>query len=423
MKNYWYFLTGANSHFTLESRIFHSFCIFAILAELICIPINFILGLNTLAWIVIGALILQSGFYYISRFKHWTRTGLYLSIAFIYILLICNYFLDSGINGPTLLFLLSIFFLVISISRPKEYLAYAVFNLILVLSLTVFEYFNPEIINDSRLHPKTHIININLSYIICIGIILLGLRYIKKNYYINQEQLESKANDLEQINETKNKLFSIISHDLRAPIASVQGYLEILSQMDNEKENWQKIKGDLIELTQSTDTMLSNILMWAKSQMEGISINKKLINLEETLSPTIKVSQSVAQMKQINFTYTIDPTIKVMADKNMLELVVRNILNNAIKFTHPGGNIKLEVDSDYPSYVIKISDNGIGMSQTVKDSLFSANAKSSYGTNNEKGIGLGLSLSKEFTELQGGKIWFESAVGKGSTFYIAIPLI
>lgn len=422
MKKYWYFLTGASSDFTLESRIFHFFCIVAIIALSISFPINVILGLHTIAWFVLAALILQSSFYYLSRFKHWTRAGLFLSIVSIYILFIFNYFFDSGVNGPTLLFLLTIFFLVISISKPKEYILYAGFNLILVLSLTLIEYFHPESIIDSGLSVKYHLVNINISYIICIAIILLGLRYIKKNYYLNLEKLESKAADLEQNNETKNKLFSIISHDLRAPIASVQSYLEILSHLDNEKENWQEIKGDLIELTQSTDNMLSNILMWAKSQMEGISINKSLINLAESLSPVIKVFQSVANMKQITLKYTIDPALKVLADKNMLELVIRNILSNAVKFTNQGGTINLEVNSEYPNYVIKISDNGTGMSEEVKNSIFSIKAESSYGTNNERGIGLGLSLSKEFIELQGGKIWFESETGKGSIFYIAIPI-
>lgn len=422
MKNYWYFLTGADSEFKLESKIFHSFCIFEIVTLLISIPINFFLGLDTIAWLVFGTLILQSGFYYISRFKYWTRTGLYLTFATLYLLLIINYFLDSGINGPTLLYLLSISFLAISISKPKDYPLFVGFNLVLVLCLTLIEYYNPELVERSNLSPKYHLINIYLTYCVCLAIILFGLRYIMKNYYLNLKQLKSKAADLEQINATKNKLFSIISHDLRAPIASVQSYLEILSQINNEKENWQEIKGDLIELTQSTDNMLSNILMWAKSQMEGISINKSLINLEESLSPVIKVFQSVANMKQINLNYSIEPSLKILVDKNMLELVVRNILSNAIKFTHQGGTINIEVNSDYPNYVIQISDNGIGMSEKVKNSIFSLKAEPSYGTNNERGIGLGLSLSKEFIELQGGKLWFESAEGKGSTFYIAIPI-
>ena len=423
MRNYWYFLTGSSSKFTLESRIFHSFCIFEIITLFFIVPINFFLGLDTIAWLVFGTFILQCGFYYISRFKYWTKTGLYLTFSTLYLLLIVNYFLDSGINGPTLLYLLSISFLLISISKPKKYPYFISFNLVLVISLTLIEYFYPELVVSSNLSLKYYLININISYFVCLAIILLGLRYIMKNYYLNLKELKSKAADLEQMNETKNKLFSIISHDLRTPIASLQSYLEILSQVDYEKENWQEIKGDLMELTQSTDTMLSNILMWAKSQMEGITIHKSLINLEESLKPVIKVFQSVAQMKQINLNYSVDSSIKVMADKDMLELVIRNILSNAIKFTRHGGTINLVVNSDYPNYIIKISDNGVGMTEKIKNSIFSLKAESSYGTNNERGIGLGLSLSKEFTELQGGKLWFESEVGKGSIFYMAIPLI
>ena len=111
-----------------------------------------------------------------------------------------------------------------------------------------------------------------------------------------------------------------------------------------------------------------------------------------------------------------------MADENMLQLVIRNLLSNAIKFTNNGGFIKLIVESDYPNYVIRVSDNGIGMTDQTKDSIFSLKAESSFGTENEKGVGLGLNLSKEFTEMQGGSIWFESTHKMGTTFFISLPI-
>ncbi len=270
--------------------------------------------------------------------------------------------------------------------------------------------------------PEYHFADIITTYLLSVLTILIGLRYIKKNYYISQGLLETKAADLERINSTKNKLFTIVSHDLRAPLATVRSYLEILSHLDPSKENWQEIQSDLIEMTQNTDNMLSNILMWSASQMEGISINKKPIILADTLIPVIRVFQSIANAKQIALKFEIDPALKVLADENMLQLVIRNILSNAIKFTNNGGDIHLKVESDYPNYVIKISDNGIGMSDQIKDSIFSLKAESSFGTKNEKGVGLGLNLSKEFTDMQGGRIWFDSTSGKGSTFYISMPI-
>jgi len=422
MNKYWYYLTGLNQEFSLESRIFHSFCIVAFFILTLCVPLNLILGLPISALLAVVSLITQAVLYYLSRFRHKTQISLWLSIFIIHLVIIINFFFNSGIQGPSLLLLVAIFFLVISLSKPKEYWFFISLNLVVATGLTLFEYLNPELVKKSYQGPEFHFGDIITSYYISVLTILIGLRYIKKNYYISQSLLETKAADLERINSTKNKLFTIVSHDLRAPLATVRSYLEILSHLDPGKENWQEIQSDLIEMTQNTDNMLSNILMWSTSQLEGISINKKLIHLADTLIPVIRVFQSIANAKQITLSFDIDPGLKVRADENMLQLVIRNILSNAIKFTHNGGMIQLKVDSDYPNYVIKISDNGVGMSDQIKESIFSFKAESSFGTKNEKGVGLGLNLSKEFTDMQGGRIWFESVLGKGSTFYISIPI-
>jgi len=422
MNKYWYYLTGANDEFSLESRIFHSFCLVAFFVLSILVPLNMILGLPISALLSAIALITQSALYYLSRFRHLTRISPLLSIFIIHIIVIINYFYNSGIQGPSLLLLVAIFFLVISLTKPKEYWFFISFNLVVAIGLPLSEYLNPALVDKLEMGLEFHFGDMIGTYLLSILTILIGLRYIKKNYYISQSLLEAKAIDLERINSTKNKLFTIVSHDLRAPLANVRGYLEILSHLDPAKENWQEIQNDLIEMTQNTDNMLSNILMWSTSQMDGITPNKKQISLTNTLIPVIKVFQSIANAKQIALTFDIDPEIKVLADENMLQLVIRNILSNAIKFTPNGGNITLEVESDYPNYIIRISDNGIGMSDKTKNSIFSLKAESSFGTRNEKGVGLGLNLSKEFTDMQGGRIWFESSLGMGSTFYISIPI-
>jgi two-component system, sensor histidine kinase and response regulator len=422
MNKHWYYLTGTNQEFSLESRIFHSFCIVAFFILIISASSNLILGLPIPALLAFVAFFFQSGLYYLSRFRYKTQISRRLSIIIIHIVLIINYLFNSGIQGPSLLLLLAIFFLVISLSKPKEYWLFVSLNLTVVIGLLLIEYLNPEIVEKSYRGPIFYFGDIATSYFLSVLIILIGLRYIKKNYYISQNLLEIKAADLERINSTKNKLFTIVSHDLRAPLATVRSYLEILSHLEPGKENWQEIQSDLIEMTQNTDNMLSNILMWSTSQMEGISINKKSIFLAETLLPVIRVFQSIASAKQITLSFDIDPGLKVIADENMLQLVIRNVLSNAIKFTNNGGAIQLKVDSDYPNYVIKVSDNGIGMTEQIKDSIFSLKAESSFGTKNEKGVGLGLNLSKEFTEMQGGRIWFESTYGRGTTFYISLPI-
>jgi two-component system sensor histidine kinase/response regulator len=416
------YLTGDYSEFSLEYRIFHSFCVVAIITLAYCVPLNLLLDLPISAWISLVAMLIQCGLFYLSRFRKKNRLSLILSIIIIHIILIVNYYYNSGIGGPTLLLLLAVLFLVVAVSAPKDYKYWITLNAVIALSLPLLEFFYPTVIKNLYVSEVTHFGDMVTTYFLCSLTMLMGLRYIKKNYYKSQELLEDKAKDLETINQTKNKMFSIISHDLRAPIASIQSYLDVLSEMDLDHKDRQQIKGELMQMTQNTDIMLSNLLMWSKSQMEGIVMDKKITDLAEVITPVLKIFQSIAAKKDVNLFYSIDPEVKVMADKDMLQLVIRNILSNSIKFTHPGGTINLKANCENLLCEIIISDSGIGMTEAIRESIFSVKAESSYGTKNEKGVGLGLNLSKEFTEMQNGGIRFETELDKGTTFYITMPV-
>lgn len=421
LKKTLHYLTGDYSEFSLESRIFHSICIVAIVTLAYCIPLNFYLDLPSSAWLSLVAMLIQSFLYCLSRFLKKTHLSLVLSIIIIHLILIANYFYNSGIAGPSLLLLLVVFFLVSAISPRSSYKYWLTLNILIASGLALIEYFYPNSIQSDYVSQISKFADLGTSYCLCAVIILIGLSYIKKNYYISQNLLKAKAEDLERINDAKNKMFSIVSHDLRAPIASIQSYLEILSEMDIDHHDRRQIKADLMLMTQNTDMMLSNLLMWSQSQMEGINMDKKLLDLVEVISPVIKVFQPIASRKDVDLVYTIEPDLKVLADKNMLQLVIRNILSNAIKFTHPGGTVDLAAICQNEMCQIIIKDTGIGMDEPTKASIFSLQGKSSYGTKNEKGVGLGLSLCKEFTELQNGQLRFESEPGKGTAFYITMP--
>jgi two-component system sensor histidine kinase/response regulator len=422
LKKALYYLTGNYSDFTLEHRIFHSFCIVAIISLAYCIPLNFALDLPASAWLSLAGMLIQCILFYLSRFRNKTRLSLILSISIIHLILVLNYYYNSGIDGPSLLLLLTIFFLVTAVSEPKSYKYWLSINVFIALILPLHEYFNPRSIELVYVSRLSRFGDITTTYCLCALIILIALHYIKRNYYRSQELLKAKADDLEQINQTKNKMFSIVSHDLRAPIASIQSYLEILSEMDVDHQDNEKLRSDLVQLTQNTDIMLSNLLMWSKSQMEGIVMNKDLMNLSETITPVITVFQQIAQRKGVSLLYHIDPDIEVLADRNMLQLVMRNILSNAIKFTHRGSSVSVSAGCENSRCEIVIEDSGVGMDEQTQATVFSNRAEPSYGTNNEKGVGLGLSLSKEFIELQGGQIRFESEPNVGTTFYITMPL-
>jgi signal transduction histidine kinase len=200
------------------------------------------------------------------------------------------------------------------------------------------------------------------------------------------------------------------------------GYLEILSNNIVNNEEKKMIETELLGQIKYTSDLLQNLLYWSKSQMKGVNVKLVPLKVIDIIEDTRNFKLAGAAKKEIKLSYSIDKEIEVIADKDMLMIVLRNLVVNAIKFTPVGGEIAIKVIKDKDNAVISIKDNGIGIPEEKKKELFTLKSQSTYGTNQEKGIGLGLVLCKEFTEYQNGKIWFDSVEGKGSTFYVSLPL-
>ena len=184
----------------------------------------------------------------------------------------------------------------------------------------------------------------------------------------------------------------------------------------------QMVEAELLLLTKNTSDMLSNLLSWSKSQMDGVVVTFSIINISESLRNTLDVQKLIANKKGVNLEYEINEAVNITGDKDMLQLVVRNLVNNAVKFTPAGGYVKIQSNITGADCRLVIKDNGIGISAEQQKELFTLKSKPTYGTMNEKGVGLGLLLCKEFIELQNGRIWFISSPGLGTTFYISLPL-
>lgn len=215
---------------------------------------------------------------------------------------------------------------------------------------------------------------------------------------------------------------SIISHDLRAPLVNIKSYLELLSANEIENNERPLLENVLLKSTTNALDMLSNLLRWSKSQMSGTNLQLSNVNLLDTLKSTLEMEKLFSSKKEINLTYQISPHINVIADVDMLQLIVRNLISNAVKFTPQNGTVKIIAELIDQKCKLTVIDNGNGISTIKQNDIFSIQANSTYGTNNEKGIGLGLILCKEFIELQNGSIGFESELGIGSSFFIFIPI-
>jgi PAS domain S-box-containing protein len=277
---------------------------------------------------------------------------------------------------------------------------------------------------DGTLHDiifhKARLINEKNEFYGIIGIML----DITERKAAEQILKESEKKFIE-LNATKDKLFSIIAHDLRSPFISILGFSELL--IANFK-NYEAAKSErFLQLinssTKETLILLDNLLNWAKSQTGQNDFKPKKILWSSVIGEIIELSNLTAKLKDISLIQNQSDEIKVFADEYMLKTVLRNLISNAIKFTNPGGNINISAILKQKQVEISISDNGVGMNDETLKKLFDISTNTtSPGTENEKGSGLGLVLCKEFVEKNGGKIWVKSEVGKGSHFKFTLPL-
>jgi signal transduction histidine kinase/DNA-binding NarL/FixJ family response regulator len=242
---------------------------------------------------------------------------------------------------------------------------------------------------------------------------------------IANEQLRRSEAQLKELNATKDKFFNIVAHDLKNPFTSLLGATEILfhniQNMDREKIR--KLAQILNDSAKSGYAILLNLLDWSRSQTGTIKINLQKISLCKLIEDNIAELQLNSIDKQILLTSEICEDINIIADKNMLNTILRNLLSNAIKFTPRGGKIVVRTLVCNDEITISVQDTGIGISDDNIDKLFRIDSKYTRpGTEKELGTGLGLKLSKEFVEKLGGKIWVRSAENIGSEFSFSIPL-
>jgi signal transduction histidine kinase/ligand-binding sensor domain-containing protein len=245
----------------------------------------------------------------------------------------------------------------------------------------------------------------------------------QKLIQLQAKKLEDTNKELLTLNSTKDRFFSIIAHDLRNPFHVVAGFSEILlSQYKDLSAEKMERYLSLINISATNgNNLLENLLQWSRSQTGRISFESIDLNLRSLVEENIRLLEGDAQRKGINFQCDIEHQIMVVADMNMLNTIFRNLFSNAIKFTRENGSISVKATKKRLLVEIMVSDTGIGIDPRQMSSLFNIDTNvSTPGTSNESGTGLGLLLCKEFVARHGGKIWVESEVGKGTTFFFTL---
>ncbi|MDR9417488.1 ATP-binding protein [Gracilimonas sp.] len=240
-----------------------------------------------------------------------------------------------------------------------------------------------------------------------------------------EEKLRSKQERLQELNAGKDKLLSIIAHDLRSPLSSIIGFSDLLSDVlqSGDTEQAKQFASIIHDSTLQINELLDNLLMWARNQSGRIDYSPESIVLNKVIEENIRLEKDSALQKSITISYSQSKLITVEADKNMLNTVLRNLISNAIKFTPNHGNIQIKAKVKGNEALVSVSDNGTGVPEHKIGKLFQIeHSKSTDGTNGEKGSGLGLLLCKDFVELHGGSIWAENNQGKGANFSFTLPL-
>jgi signal transduction histidine kinase len=209
---------------------------------------------------------------------------------------------------------------------------------------------------------------------------------------------------------------------LRSPISTLQALLNLFNANQIERSDLLDLFDKLLSRVENTSTMLENLLHWSHYQLEGFEPIFDRVDLQTVIDECIRLFRMQAEQKHIMIDNTLKTTVHVYADAEMLKVIIRNLISNALKFTHSDGIITILTTRKDRDAVVSIKDTGVGISAENQVKLFAMNNFTTSGTEKEKGTGLGLKLCKDFVEHNRGKIWVDSAINVGTAFYFSIPL-
>ena len=239
----------------------------------------------------------------------------------------------------------------------------------------------------------------------------------------NQALMKSQSDQLKKHNELKDKLFSIISHDLKGPVLGVKEIIDLTKKGYINAEEFTEILPSLSDSIDGVTMLLENLLAWSRSQLKGEFTDKVVFDVYKLTRQQVALMTPVASLKKIELQMALEGSSMVFADKNMVELVIRNLLSNAVKFCKAGDRIIVYINDLKEEVRVTVKDTGVGISEYNLARLRSGDAFSTFGSNNESGTGLGLLLVRDYVEKNGGNLWIDSEENEGSEFSFVLPKI
>lgn len=432
----WAKLKGSPNEFSLQGRIFHSICIFGMIGLLISAPINYSLHQYEALYILFVAIALLIIFFVLSRVAKRVELAIGMFGVAINIFFALIFLFAGGINGPNLLsFLIALFLMIIISSSKRSKMMWCAINICLMGGLLYVQYRHPNWVSFEYEKLTDRLWDHWFQYIILASVLYYGTSYIITNYEferksaadrsesIRQQNLEISVQkeELERLNAEKDRLFSIIAHDLRVPVGNVYNYMNLLFETALEPDKRQYIEQELKKQLAGTSAMLTNLLTWAQQQIKGITVKSEPVNIRTCIRDALEIEFETAQTKGVKLELPGEDVV-VSTDRYVLQIIIRNLVNNALKFTAPNGFVRVTAAATANAIVVAVADNGLGIPEEVQATIFTLHTDPKTGTRNEKGVGLGLLLCRGLAEALGGTLRFKSTSGEGTTFSLELPV-
>lgn len=260
-----------------------------------------------------------------------------------------------------------------------------------------------------------------ISNLIISGVTAAFIEKQKRKDFMQYSELLHRKDELGELNEQKNRIISILSHDISAPLRTIGGLLTTYERSHISKEELDRVLPDVRARLDKVSFLVYSLVRWSKSQMKGFTVQRVLIEIESLINENIALIKHSAREKSIHIETEVQQGLHAMADLEMTHLIIRNLLTNAIKFTLNGKSIRVRAYQRMDKVVVSISNEGDPIPDTVREKLFSFQIRSLQGTANEAGTGLGLAMSQQFAVLNEGKITLEPRADSVNTFTLELP--
>ncbi len=431
-------LIGDSNNFEVSHRILNAFALVGILLTLITAARSLLqaLPIITFYFNIANATIVAGLLWYSLKYKNFIVT---YRFAFTYLTLVFFpgiWFISNGTMGGFQFFYFLLIVMIVLITRGRDTLFFVAMVSLVMIFLILSEVFFPDLTVKYSSNTSRYI-DITIGLLIAMFGVFIILNIYKK-LYINsiemiemqnlelqskKEEISEQKEELQTLNEDKDRFIQILGHDLRNPFNTLMGLSETLNEeieMHN-KEEIAQMAGIMNKVSKKTFNLLTDLILWSKSQSGQLPFDPRETEIEDIFKSVLIDLEEMAQQKDIKIFYQEPVKTKVFVDQNMMKTVFRNLINNAIKFSYRSNGIHIYTNHDKNKTTITFADNGMGILPESIDKLWDRSTPfTTSGTEDEQGTGLGLLLCKEFVERHDGKIWVESEYEKGSNFIIEL---